>query len=339
MRTKWYWLLMIIVGLAACQPSESPELFRSFDLMEIPVGFPSMVEPEDNHFTKARWQLGKRLFFDPVMSVDSSVSCASCHKPSLAFSDNQIFSPGVANRPGVRNSPSLANIGFHPYFTREGGVPTLEMQVFVPIQEHNEFNFNILLLADRLARDSSYVQQSLEAYGRTPDPFVITRSLACFERSLISGYSAYDRYLSYGDKDALSEAERRGMDLFFSEKANCSSCHSDFNFTDYSFSNNGLYLQYDDNGRERLTGLPEDRALFKVPSLRNIALTAPYMHDGSFSNLDAVLHHYNKGGEAHSHRDNRIKPLTLSTDDLADLKAFLHALTDETFINNPNFQP
>ena len=209
------------------------------------------------------------------MSVDSSISCASCHKPALGFSDNRAFSPGVENRPGTRNSPPLFNVGYHPYFTREGGVPTLEMQVLVPLQEHNEFDFNIVLLAERLEQDSVYVRMAQEAYGREPDAFVITRALACFERSLISGYSRFDQYQHYHMEDALNESELKGMELFFSEKTNCSGCHSDFNFSNYAFENNGLYEEYEDIGRMRLSGEEADRALFQSTQPAQCGLDRP----------------------------------------------------------------
>ena len=308
------------------------------ELMEIPNGFPAVEEPEGNEFTIARWQLGKQLFFDPDMSIDNTVSCASCHQPELAFSDDVAFSPGVAQRPGFRNAPSLANVAYHPYFTREGGVPTLEMQVLVPIQEHNEFDFDIVLLSERLSADSVYVNMAMEAYGRSPDPFVITRSLACFERSLLSGDSPFDRFTQQKQPGAMSAAARRGMDLFFSEKTNCSSCHGGFNFSNYAFENNGLYQQYEDPGRFRLTGDEADRALFKVPSLRNIGLTAPYMHDGSFPSLDAVVKHYQSGGKNNPQKSSLIRPLNLTELEMSDLVQFLESLTDETFVQNPMFK-
>ena len=293
--------------------------------------------PEDNQFTEARWKLGKKLFFDPVMSSDLSVSCASCHKPELAFTDGKRVSEGVALRPGTRNAPSLANVAFLPYYTREGGVPTLEMQILVPIQEHAEFDFNILLVADRLKQDSAYVQESWIAYGREPDPYVITRAIACFERTLISGESRYDEYLR-GNRFALNEKELRGMRLFFSDRLACSECHGGFNFTDYGFQNNGLYEQYEDPGRLRLTNKESDRALFKVPSLRNVAITAPYMHDGSVNNLESVVAHYNEGGKGHVHQSSLVHPLNLTASEQGALVAFLETLTDEAFLSNPNFR-
>ena len=174
-------------------------------------------------------------------------------RQGLAFSDHTPVSFGVEDRLGTRNAPSLANVAYQPYFLREGGVPTLEMQVLVPIQEHNEFDFNIVLLAERLNDDTSYVKMAMNAYNRAPDAFVITRAIACFERSLLSGNSPYDQYIKNNNTNAMTDAQIRGMNLFFSDRTNCSTCHSGFNFTNYAFENNGLYIQYADIGRMRLT--------------------------------------------------------------------------------------
>jgi cytochrome c peroxidase len=307
-------------------------------MLKVPAGFPEPDFPRENELNKTRWALGKKLFYDPVLSRDSTKSCASCHHPAHAFSDTVAFSPGVEGRSGVRNAPTLANVAYQPYYLREGGVPTLEMQILVPIQEHHEFGFNILLIADRMMRDSAYLRMSCEAYGRDPDPFVITRSIACFERTLISGESRYDQFHFQAQTDALTPSEKRGMDLFFSDKTNCSTCHSGFNFTNYAFENNGLYVDYKDLGRMRLTDKETDKALFKVPTLRNAALTAPYMHDGSLPTLEAVVNHYNSGGKAHPHKNALIRPLGLSAQEQHDLIAFLGALTDDHFVNNAKFR-
>lgn len=337
MMVRGLYIFGIVFLIFSCKNEENIEPSYVPDLMDIPQGFPEINFPEGNEFTIARWELGKKLFFDPVLSADSSISCASCHQPKLAFSDDVPFSLGVENRIGTRNSPTLANVAYHPYFTREGGVPTLEMQILVPIQEHNEFDFNIVLIAERLVNDSIYVLMSKKAYDRTPDHFVITRALACFERSLLSGYSPYDQYTNYDKKNALTDSEIRGMNLFFSEKTNCSNCHSDFNFSNYTFENNGLYEEYEDVGRFRLTGEESDIALFKTPSLRNIELTAPYMHDGSMNSLEEVIDHYNSGGRNHPHKNQLIQPLHLTEFEKTDLVHFLKSLTDETFINNKLF--
>lgn len=331
-------ILLFIVSIISCKQEEEANSMHMPELMEIPHGFPEIDFPEDNEFTFARWELGKKLFFDPIMSADMSISCASCHQSELAFSDDVALSLGVDDRPGTRNSPSIANVAYHPYLTRDGGVPTLEMQILVPIQEHNEFDFNILLIADRLVNDSAYLDMSQEAYGRIPDAFVITRSLACFERSLLSGNSPYDQYIQNDNLSSMSQSAIDGMELFFSEKTNCSSCHSGFNFTNYAFENNGLYEDYEDVGRFRLTGEESDRALFKVPSLRNIDITPPYMHDGSLNTLEEVVDHYRTGGEDHIHKSALIQPLDLSEQEVANLILFLKSLSDESFISNPIFK-
>lgn len=332
------WIFIGLLGIMSCNGEESPVPAVYPGLMEIPKGFPEITFPIDNAYTLERWALGKKLFFDPVMSVDSTVSCASCHNPALAFSDQVAFSLGVEDRVGVRNSPSLANVAYHPYLLREGGVPTIEMQVLVPVQEHNEFDFNILLIAERLKADSSYTNMAMEAYGRIPDPFVITRALANFERSLLSGNSAYDQYTQSNNHTAMTMEQVRGMNLFFSSRTNCTTCHTGFNFTNYAFENNGLYDVYEDPGRQRLTGKEEDRALFKVPGLRNVELTAPYMHDGSFATLEQVVAHYQSGGHNHPHKNPVLKPLDLTATEQNELVAFLKSLTDDTFVNNPIFK-
>jgi len=325
--------------VTACQ-KETPEPTPAVaePLLLIPPGFPAPVFPAGNELNPARWALGKKLFYDPLLSRDSTLSCASCHHAAKAFSDTVTFSPGAGGLPGTRNAPTLANIAYHPYFTREGGVPTLEMQVFVPIQEHNEFDFNILLIAERMLHDTAYIRMSREAYERDPDAFVITRSIACFERTFLSGQSPYDQYFFQGKNAALTTAEKRGMDLFFSEKTNCSQCHAGFNFTNYAFENNGLYADYPDPGRFRLTELESDRARFKVPTLRNVALTAPYMHDGSLWTLESVVEHYNSGGQLNPNKSALVRPLGLTEAEKVDLLAFLRSLTDGEFVNNPKFK-
>ncbi|MBK9402576.1 MAG: cytochrome-c peroxidase [Bacteroidetes bacterium] len=292
------------------------------EIINIPIGFPLIDFPDSNTFTKERWELGKRLFYDTQLSKNNTISCASCHHQKFAFGDSVAFSLGDNNSPGTSNAPTLANVAYHPYFTRAGGVSTLEMQILVPIQEHNEFNTNMLDVVDKLKLNNSYNQQAQIAYGRTMDPYVITRAIATFERSLISGNSRYDEFNYAGKSDALNTSEQRGLQLFRSNKTNCSQCHSGFNFTNYAFENNGLYLNYADSGRMRLTHLPEDRAKFKVPTLRNIALTGPYMHDGSLATLEDVVEHYNSGGKNHINKSNLITALSLTNQEKQDLVNF-----------------
>ena len=335
---NWLYMIFILIFISSCIDEHVEPFLVAPALMEIPKGFDDISFPDDNLYSEARWELGKKLFYDPVMSLDSTISCATCHKSELAFSDDVSLSLGVEDRIGTQNSPTLANVAYHPYYTREGGVPTLEMQILVPIQEHNEFDFNIVLLAERLRKDSTYIKMSLDAYDRIPDAFVISRSIANFERSLISGFSPYDQYIHYNKESALSDAEIRGMNLFFSSKTNCSSCHGGFNFTNYEFENNGLYDEYNQEGRFRITGESDDLAKFKVPSLRNINETYPYMHDGSIEALEEIIEHYNRGGVYHVNKSELIKPLFLSDEDKSDLLNFLKSLTDDSFVNNTVFK-
>lgn len=328
-------ILLTLLAISCAKEIESTEV-ANLNIMEVPLGFPEIEHPVGNQYTKERWELGKKLFYDPILSKDGTISCASCHDPALAFSDDKEVSIGSEGLLGTRNAPSIANVAYHPYYTREGGLPTLEMQILVPIQEHNEFNNNIVLIADTLSKIDSYMEMALAAYDQEPNAFVITRALSQFERSMISGQSAYDLEYNYGIEGSMTESALRGKILFESDKTSCSSCHSGFNFTNYSFENNGLYDEYADNGRERLTQDPSDKARFKVPSLRNVELTGPYMHDGSISSLRDVIEHYNTGGKAHQNKNELIKPLNLDSKDKSDLLSFLNSLTDQKFITNKN---
>lgn len=334
-------IFLVVVLLFACRKDEviapvSEDAEAEF--LQIPEGFPNMDFPEDNQYTNARWKLGKMLFYEKRLSIDQSISCASCHNPKLAFADKSAVSFGAYGRAGSRNAPSLSNIGYHPYFLREGSVPTLEMQVLVPIQEHNEFDHNIVEIGKILQQDSIYISLSKKAYARLPDAFVITRALAVFQRSMISGNSKYDQYNFQGKKTALNEIEKKGMDLFFSNRTNCSECHSGFNFSNYSFQNNGLYENYDDIGRQRFSNKSSDEGLFKVPSLRNVELTPPYMHDGSLKSLEEVVEHYNSGGKPHKNKSPLLHVLSLNEEEKKALLAFLKNLSDQDFVSNTIWQ-
>ncbi len=334
---KWTGFLLLIILISCSKEKSIDQIVPKQEIIQIPQGFPEMEFPEDNKFSEERWLLGKKLFFDPILSIDGQISCATCHKPSLAFADSNKFSDGVFARPGTSNSPSLANVGYHPYLLKEGGVPSLEMQVLVPIQEENELNHNIVDIAAELDSIPEYVNMSLAAYNRRPDAFVITRALATFQRSLISGNSSYDKYFYQNKTSALTASQIKGMELFFSARTLCSSCHGGFNFTNYAFENNGLDTIYEQEGRMRITMLEKDRALFKVPSLRNVGLSSPYMHNGKFTSLEEVVNHYNKGGEAHANRSDLLHPLKLSGEEKKDLVQFLHSLTDLDFTTKEIF--
>ncbi len=304
--------------------------------LEIPKGFPVPIMPEGNELTQERVDLGRMLFYDPILSIDSSISCASCHDQALAFADNRPISPGVEGRLAMRNAPTLANVAYNPTLLFDGHLETLEMQILVPIGEHVEMAFNIVEIAKLLRKDSTYVRMSYAAYNRRPDAFVITRAISAFERTLISGNSKYDQQV-YQGKNVMNKSEKRGMNLFFNE-LNCVECHSGFNFTNYTTTNNGLYEVYADSGRQRVTKLESDRAMFKVPTLRNIELTGPYMHDGSIATLEEVIAHYKTGGIAHKNKSELLKPFTLSKEQTTDLIKFLNCLTDKEFLKKKEFR-
>lgn len=308
-------------------------------VLKIPAGFPYPEIPEDNPLTQEKIDLGKKLFYDPLMSVDYTISCGGCHNQELAFSDNVAISEGVDARLGFRNSPSLANVAYYPVMLKDGGNPNLETQIYVPLETHFEMDFNMVLLVDRLNNDPEYVDAFNNAFGKGPDPFGITRALACFERTLISGNSKYDQYVFHGDNNAMRENEINGMNLFFSSELNCASCHGGFLFTDNTFQNDGYFSDYGlDEGRARITLLNEDIGKFRVPTLRNIELTAPYMHEGSVATLEEVINNYMVGGTGHQNQSALIKPFNLTEGEKNDLIAFLNTLTDETFINAPEFK-
>ena len=307
--------------------------------LHIPVGFPRPVIPADNQPTPKRIDLGRQLFYDPVLSRDSTISCASCHRQEYAFADNVPLSPGVDGRKGFRNAPTLANVAWHGRLNKDGGVVKLDMQAVVPIEDKDEMDLPLPEAAKRLRKNPQYVELFLNAYDRPPDPFTITRALASFVRTLISANSRYDQYFFQNNKDALTPGEKRGMALFFSQKTNCSTCHSGFNFTNNAYENNGLQREYpNDEGRKRVTLRPEDEGKFRVPTLRNVELTAPYMHDGRLTTLSQVLEHYNSGGSNHPNKNPAIRPLSLTETEKSDLINFLKTLTDSTFINNRNFK-
>lgn len=322
-------LIVATTLLSACGADE---------LVTVPKSFPQLKVPADNALTRERVDLGRRLFFDTKLSRTQEVACASCHEQKHAFADPRRVSEGVEGKQGTRNAPPLFNLAWNKSFFWDGGAPTLEHQVIGPITNPLEMDMRMEDVVSRLAADASYVRQFEAAYEQKPSPEGVTKAIASFMRTMVSGESRYDRFKE-GDKSALSEPEKRGMDLFFSERAECFHCHVGFNLTNNGFHNNGTRPDDPDFGRERITEKESDRGKFKVPSLRNVAVTAPYMHDGSIETLEAVVEHYAKGGEGHPNTDPTIHPLELTAQEKADLVAFLRSLTDEAFLEDPRFQP
>jgi len=326
--TLWIFLGMASWALlTACRPDD--EAFTVADVREVPSHFPTYAEPEENVLNEAKWELGRHLFFDERLGADGALSCASCHIPGLAFSDSLPTSFGSDGALGFRNAPALVNMAWQPRFHREGGIATLEAQVLAPVQDPLEFNRDVVEAVEQLAGDEQYQGWAEEGFGRSFDAYVMTRALAAFERTLISGTSRYDLWLQ-GNSEALNPGELRGMALF--EDLECSGCHSDVWLSDFETHNNGLYEEYLDPGAFRLTFDSADVGAFKTPTLRNVAFTAPYMFDGSLTTLEEVVNHYVAGGSQHPNQDPRIQPREVSAQDREDLVAFLNALSDEAFV-------
>jgi len=312
-------------------------------VLNVPEGFPQPFIPEDNTLTYARIELGKKLFYDTILSADQSLSCASCHAQTLAFSDGKQKSIGFNHELADRNSMPLINLAWSNAFFWDGGVSSLELQVLKPLTSPNEMNLPVEHAISRLNADKTYKKLFKKAYGTDPDANTLFKAIASFERTLISGNTKFDAYFYRKDATVFNESELRGYKLFFAgEKVHCGSCHSGINLTNNTFQNNGLYLEYPDQGRYRITGKESDKGKFKVPTLRNIALTSPYMHDGSLATLDEVIDHYNTGGVSHPNKSEHVhihKGMKLTIQDKKDLVNFLHTLTDIEFITNAAFQP
>jgi cytochrome c peroxidase len=295
-----------------------------------------MPLPDDGALTEAKVELGRMLFYDPILSRDSTVSCASCHAQESAFADVTPMSAGANGLVTMRNSPTLANLAWQPYMFMDGGVMTMEIQVEGPLFAHNEMDFTFFELNQRLAVHPVYRDRIRAVFGREPDAYAITRAIAAFERTMVSGNSRFDRFYYMNQEDALTESEKRGWQIFSGPVGNCTACHSLPFFTDFSFRNIGLYEAYADSGRARVTRVSSDNGRFKVPTLRNVALTAPYMHDGSMPDLESVVEHFSSGVKDHPNLDPEVYSLHLTDQQKEDLVAFLGSLTDVGFIEREN---
>ena len=330
----------------ACSSPHTPTLFDWQD----PPGFPRMVVPTDNPFSREGVALGRRLFYDPILSADSSMSCASCHLQQLAFSDGKARSEGVVGLEGRRSAPSLANIGYaHTGLFWDGRSPSLEEQSLHPVRDAAEMAFDWHSAAQRLRHHPLYVTWFKKAFGlRRPseiDSTEVGKALAQFQRTLISKDALFDRVLR--GEAAFSTREKRGWTIFFDASplvpaSECNHCHVDPLFTDLTYQNNGIQQvpsldSFPDAGRGEISKNRFDNGKFRVPTLRNIFTTAPYMHDGRFQTLEEVLDHYTSGGHDPGNRNPNVRPLHLSPRDRADLLAFLHTLQDTAFLQNPAF--
>lgn len=280
-------------------------------------------------------QLGEKLFFDPILSSDSTISCASCHKPEHAFSDITPTSKGVSNRMGGRNTPSCMNMKNRNSYFWDGRAETLEEQAMGPIENPVEMDLPLTVAVRRLRANTYYNNSFYNIYGEKPSKELLAKAIAEFERTLETSKSDFDKYMREDEK-AISESAKRGHDIFLN-KGNCFDCHfgGDFSGND-DFKNIGLYNgnELNDKGRFDVTNKEKDLGKFKTPGLRNIAMTAPYMHNGMHKTLMEVIDYYNepdKFVKNSINRDTLIKPLGLTETEKKDLESFLLSLTDERF--------
>jgi cytochrome c peroxidase len=335
----------IVVALAltcGCADHDSPpvELEAPLTQAVAPAGFPTgpltVTAPTDNELTEERARLGRRLFYEPSLSRTRDISCASCHRQEHGFADPNPVSSGVENQPGTRNASSLSNLAWSRHFFWDGRATSLEEQAGKPLENPVEMDLSLDDAVARLKAQASYVRDFEVAYddGVTVDN--LRRALASFVRTLVSAHSPYDEHLA-GDDTRFSEAAARGERLFFDHKNECFHCHTEGALTNDGFFNNGSYLDGGDEGRKLITSRPADLGKFKVPGLRNIAVSAPYMHDGSVPTLREVLERYAAGGLGHPSTDPQIGALALTSRDVDDLLAFFDALTDTQFLSDPRF--
>lgn len=286
---------------------------------------------DGNELSVQRFELGKRLFFETKLSSDNSVSCATCHAQVHAFADHNVaLSTGVFGRLGKRNSPSIANLAWSPSFMWDGGVNHLEIFSVAPITDTNEMNETMFNVVDKLNADPSYVDQFKRAYQVSEiNDQVLLKALTLYMVMIVSDQSKYDKWVR--GEAALTPDENAGR-LLFDQK--CSSCHSGALQTDYSFRNNGLDSVFTDLGRGRITNIYADNGKFKVPSLRNVRLTYPYMHDGRFFTLKEVLDHYSEGIlPSHSLDPSLTNGIPMTETEKLQIISFLKTLTDYELLN------
>ncbi|MDA1005083.1 MAG: cytochrome-c peroxidase [Verrucomicrobia bacterium] len=331
-------LMLTATGLHGAEPEIDPfetPLGHPHDL-QLPAGFPAPDLPDDYPLTDERINLGRALFYEGALSRDGRITCGSCHQRRFAYADRRPFSLGLDGLPTPRNSMPIFNVAWKKEFFWDGRAPSLRAQVLIPIQDHREMDESLHNVVRKLSRSRVYLPVFKEAFG-TPE-VTAERIAVALEQFLLARTSLDSKYeQSQRGEATLSAEEERGRSLFLrnSSGTSCATCHNGPLFTDHAFRNNGL-TPTDDRGREKVTGLETDRAKSATPTLRNIALTAPYMHDSRLKTLEAVVSHYSSG----LHRSPTLAPelaklptkgFAFTPADQAALVSFLHTLTDPKF--------
>ena len=319
--------IAVALTLSACGPTASGKAALS----TLPLGAVSILQvPASNPLSCQRVALGQRLFFDQRLSRGGETSCSTCHDPSRAFTDGRRVAIGDGATVGTRNAPTLLGRAYGRFQFWDGRATTLEEQALQPFTNPREFANSHDEIERRLRDDRAYRRDFASAFAATkPTATLAAFALASFVRTLVTGDSPVDRFLLLQDSTALTPAGRRGLELF-SFKAGCVRCHEPPLFSDESFHNTGIAWRdslYADSGRSAITRRVEDAGAFKTPTLRNVALTAPYMHDGSIRTLEEVVEFYDRGAKENPHLDPLLRALKLTAGEKADLLEFLRALT------------
>ncbi|MGD8374924.1 MAG: cytochrome c peroxidase [Acidobacteriota bacterium] len=325
-------LLLTALTLACSSKEEAPPGVETVAWeVVVPLGLsPDLQEPADNPTTREKVELGRLLYYDPRLSVAGDVSCATCHHPEKGFTDNLPVSTGHEGQTGARSAPPVTNATYNYVQFWDGRAGTLEEQALGPIENPVEMGNTLEGMIANVKGIDGYGPLFEAAFG---DPEVtadrVAKAIAAFERTVLSGNSKWDRFMA-GDETAMSEAEVRGWELF-KGKAQCTLCHAGQTFSDSDFHNLGVGMAgpEPDLGRYEVTQADADRGAFKTPMLRDVTMTAPYMHDGSQATLEEVVEFYNQGGEPNEWLDPKIVPLNLTDQEKADLVAFMRALDGE----------
>ena len=349
---------LMLIG--ACSDSHNSQEYE----WSLPPNFPKPQVPDNNPMTNAKVELGRALFYEPALSGNRAMACSTCHQIEHAFAEPKQVSSGGTGKALQRNALALVNIAYNSDFTRaHNGLASIEQQMLIPLFTESPVEMGVTgYQQDILTRFSTNDYQALfsEAYGNEEVTFdKMVKAIASFVRSLTSFNSRFDDYAYRNQDNALTDSELRGLDLFFSEKLECFHCHGGFNFTQSSkhefqpldlrpFHNTGLYnvdgkgsYPNDDQGLIEITLNPQDMGRFRAPTLRNIALSAPYMHDGSIQTLPEVIAFYAQGGSEQGKtsplKSQFMQGFELSKEEASDLLAFLHSLSDQSFVNNPAY--
>ncbi len=336
---------LIVVGIVAWPVAAQPDLGKGpspaeFFAGRLPRWFPVPKVPVDNPLTEEKVELGRHLFYEPMLSGNSMYSCASCHRQSLAFTDGLAQAVGATGELHQRSSMSLANVVYNASYGWGDRTWSLESQMEKPMYNEHPVEMGLkgheAEVLERFAADADYVERFRTAFPADPQPITmpnIVKAIASFERVIVSADSAFDRYLYRDDHSGMSDAAKRGAALFFSDRLKCSECHGSVNISGPTIFSGAM--PSDPEAFFHDTGVAAEAARFRAPTLRNIAVTAPYMHDGSIATLKEVVAHYAAGGRTPRPKSDKVRGFAVSPAESDDLVAFLHTLTDEKFLANP----